>query len=84
MSARPAAIAGLQRKGRIEIGAEADFAVFADEEAFVVDAAVLKHKNPVCPYDGKTLTGVIRRTFLRGVPVTDDVPGGQLLRRGRD
>ncbi|MGM0930556.1 MAG: allantoinase AllB [Actinomycetota bacterium] len=84
MSARPAAIAGLAKKGRIEVGEDADFAVFADEETFVVDAAALKHKNPVCPYDGKTLTGVIRRTFLRGVPVTDDVPRGQLLRRGPD
>ncbi len=84
MSARPAGIAGLQRKGRIEVGADADFAVFADREDFVVDAAALKHKNPVCPYDGATLTGVIRRTFLRGVPVNDDVPRGQLLRRGRD
>ena len=84
MSARPAGIAGLQRKGRIEVGADADFAVFADGEDFVVDAAALKHKNPVCPYDGATLTGVIRRTFLRGVPVNDAVPRGQLLRRGRD
>ncbi len=83
MSARPAAIAGLERKGRIAIGADADFAVFAGEEAFVVDAAALWHKNPVCPYDGKTLAGVIRHTFLRGLPVTDDVPGGRLLRRCR-
>ncbi|MEV7648263.1 allantoinase AllB [Arthrobacter sp. NPDC089319] len=82
MSARPAAIAGLGRKGRIELGADADFAVFADAETFVVDAAALKHKNPVSPYDGKTLTGVIRSTFLHGAPVTDHVvPRGQLLRR---
>ncbi|TJY66196.1 allantoinase AllB [Arthrobacter sp. CAU 1506] len=84
MSARPAAIAGLQRKGRIEVGAEADFAVFADGEDFVVDAAALKHKNPVCPYDGAALAGVVRRTYLRGVPVNDDVPGGRLLRRSPD
>ncbi|MFT4468821.1 allantoinase AllB [Arthrobacter sulfonylureivorans] len=84
MSARPAGIAGLQRKGRIEVGADADFAVFADREDFVVDAAVLKHKNPICPYDGAALTGVVRRTYLRGVPVNDDVPRGQLLRRSPD
>ncbi|MGW6172203.1 allantoinase AllB [Arthrobacter sp. NPDC055138] len=84
MSARPAAIAGLGRKGRIEIGADADLAVFADAETFVVDAAALKHKNPVSPYDGKTLTGVIRSTFLRGVPVDDEMPRGRLLRRSQD
>ena len=39
MSQRPAEIARLQRKGRIERGYHADFAVFAPDDAFVVDPA---------------------------------------------
>ena len=39
MAERPALIAGLQHKGQIERGYHADFAVFAPDDAFVVDAA---------------------------------------------
>ena len=39
MAQRPALIAGLQHKGQIERGYHADFAVFAADDAFVVDAA---------------------------------------------
>ena len=47
-------------------GYDADFAVFAPDEAYVVDVSKLKHKNPITPYDGKALSGVVRQTFLRG------------------
>lgn len=82
MSSGPANLVGLTRKGRLEVGADADFAVFAPEAQFTVDAASLRHKNPVTPYDGKTLTGVVRRTILRGDEVDGETPRGQLLRRG--
>ncbi|PFG30726.1 allantoinase AllB [Paramicrobacterium agarici] len=82
MSSAPANLVGLQRKGRVEVGADADFAVFAPEEEFTVEAASLRHKNPVSPYDGKTLTGVVRRTVLRGLEVDGETPRGELLRRG--
>ena len=39
MAERPAAIAGLRRKGRIALGYDADFGVFAPDEAFTVDPA---------------------------------------------
>jgi allantoinase len=50
-----------------------------------VRAADLLHKNPVSPYDGRTLTGVVRRTWLRGAEVTPDGPRrGELIRRRSD
>ncbi|CAI3797073.1 allantoinase AllB [Pseudarthrobacter sp. MM222] len=82
MAARPAGLARLTNKGQLALGYDADFSVFAPEEAFVVDAAKLKHKNPITPYDGRTLVGVVRRTFLRGREVDGRTPGGKLLRRG--
>jgi allantoinase len=80
MSARPAALAGLARKGAIAVGRDADLCVFAPDDSFVVDAAALRHRNAVSAYDGQRLTGVVRRTWLRGRDTTGE-PGGRLLSR---
>ncbi|AHH97834.1 hypothetical protein KALB_4472 [Kutzneria albida DSM 43870] len=82
MAERPADLAGLRRKGRIEVGADADLCVLAPDARFTVDVRALAHRNPVTPYHGLDLTGVVRRTWLRGVPVTGDHPHGRLLSRG--
>ncbi|MFD1149901.1 allantoinase AllB [Saccharothrix hoggarensis] len=78
MAANPADLVGLDAKGRIAPGADADFCVFAPDEAFVVDRATLHHRNPVTPYHGRPLAGVVRQTWLRGQPV-DGRPRGRLL-----
>jgi len=83
MSSAPAERVGLADKGRIAVGAAADFAVFAPEQSFVVDARQLAHRHPVTPYDGRELTGVVRATYLAGSPVDQDNPRGRLLRRPR-
>ena len=77
-----AEIAGVRGKGRIAAGHDADFCVFAPDEAFVVDKAKLWHKNPITPYDGLPLAGVVRSTWLRGEEV-DLVgrPQGRLISR---
>jgi allantoinase len=81
MSAAPARRVGLTDKGRIAEGAAADLVVVAPDEAFTVDAAALEHRHPVCVYDGRELTGVVRATYLAGVPVDRATPRGRLLRR---
>ena len=81
MAARPAAIAGLRRKGTIEVDRDADFCVFAPDEEFVVDPARLRHRNPVTPYEKLALMGVVRATWLRGRRVTGGSPHGELLVR---
>ena len=80
MAAGPAALVGLTDRGRLAPGATADFAVFAPEETFVVDPAKLHHKNPITPYASLPLTGLVRRTFLRGQEIGNR-PTGQLLSR---
>jgi len=82
MSRRPAELARMTRKGQLALGYDADFSVFAADESFVVDAKKLKHKNPITPYDGKPLAGVVRRTFLRGAEIDGETPTGRLIRRG--
>ncbi len=83
MSEGPAAQAGLRRKGRIALGYDADFCVFAPDDTQVVDAALLHHKNAVTPYHGRPLAGVVRSTWLRGERIDiDAAPKGRLLTRG--
>ncbi|GAB3520059.1 allantoinase AllB [Arthrobacter monumenti] len=84
MSARPAALAQLERKGRLAVGNDADLAVLAADDSFVVDVKKLHHKNAISPYAGRTLAGVVRRTFLRGQEVDGQTPSGQLIRRGEN
>jgi allantoinase len=82
MATAPADRVGLTHKGRIEAGADADLVRFAPDEEFTVDVARLHHRNPVSAYAGRRLAGVVRETWLRGVPVTEDAVRGRLLRRG--
>jgi allantoinase len=83
MATAPADLVGLRRKGRIEAGHDADLVVFAPDASFVVDAAALYHRNAVTAYHGRSLTGVVRSTWLRGRRVDGGSPRGQLLVRGR-
>jgi allantoinase len=86
MSAAPAALAGLQAKGAIDPGHDADLVVFAPEACLEVDPARLHHRNPVTPYAGRQLSGVVRDVWLRGTRIVDGgtvtaEPTGRLLRR---
>lgn len=85
MSARTSQLVGLDRKGAIEAGRDADFAVLAPDETFTVDPAALQHRNRVTAYAGKTLYGVVKSTWLRGERIVTEgeftAPKGQLLTR---
>ncbi|WP_406863867.1 allantoinase AllB [Streptomyces sp. HUAS MG47] len=87
MSTAPARLAGLTRKGAIEAGRDADFAVIDPDATFTVDPAALQHRNRVTAYAGKTLHGVVTSTWLRGERVhhrgTLTDPTGRLLERNQ-
>lgn len=82
MSQRPARLVGLRTKGGIALGHDADFCLFAPDDSFVVDPAQLHHRNPGTPYDGRTLSGTVRSTILRGVRIDPGRATGRMLARG--
>jgi allantoinase len=82
MSEAPARLTGLTGKGGIAVGRDADLVAFAPEEQWRVGA--LHHRNPVTPYAGRELTGVVRRTWLHGQLLGDGhAPLGRLISRPR-
>lgn len=75
----PAEQLGIPNKGRLEVGYDADWSIFAPDETFTVDVSQLHHKNPVTPYHGRTLSGVVRGTWLRGEQIISTTPRGRFL-----
>jgi dihydroorotase len=83
LSWQPAAIAGLGPAGRrtgghsahggpIEPGADANLCVFDPTAEWTVDAAKVASRSRNTPYAGRTFTGRVRHTVLRGEPVVVD------------
>lgn len=78
----PAAVAGLTGAGVIEPGAPAHLVEFGVDDAFTVEAGRMLYRNPITAYDGRALTGRVRRTWLRGREVNGagaGSPRGRLL-----
>jgi len=73
MAEKPAKLAGCgQRKARLAAGHDADFVVFDPEGQFTVTEDRLHHRHKVSPYLGEKLSGVVKRTYLRGREVFRD------------
>ena len=65
----PARLFGLERKGAIEVGRDADLVLFDPEARRTLRAADLHHTSDYTPYEGFELTGAVRSVFVRGRPV---------------
>jgi dihydroorotase len=74
LSWRPAAIAGItgDHGGPIVEGATANLCVFDPTATWTVDPSRLASRSRNTPYAGRTLTGQVRHTVLRGEPVVID------------
>ena len=91
-SMNTAAQVGLEKeKGDLAVGMDADICVFDDDAEWVVEPSTLLFRNKVSPYQGQTLRGVVRETWLRGERIftradgfSEDKPSGKLLLEKRE
>jgi allantoinase len=86
LSSGPARMAGLDRKGSIAPGFDADLVVWNPEARSAVDPAALHQRHKLTPYAGRELDGAIETTYLRGAKVFErgavlGKPRGELLAR---
>jgi allantoinase len=86
MAEGPARFAGLERKGSVEAGKDADLVLFDPDVESTVQRDELEHRHKLSPYLGHTLAGRVVATWVRGVRVQRNGhvagdPAGRLLER---
>lgn len=75
------------QKGEIAVGFDGDIAVFDEQSTFEVEPDTMLFRNKCSPYQGQTLKGIVKETWLRGRKVhsreqgfsTKGGPTGKLL-----
>ncbi len=83
--AHPAARFGIEGKGRLAVGNDADFALVDLESSYTLHAGALFQRHRLSPYAGARFRGVVRRTVLRGQTIFADgkiagAPRGRMVR----
>ena len=76
----PARLFGLNSKGAIEVGRDADIVLFDPGERRMLRAEELHHTSDYTPYEGMQLSGIVRSVLVRGEYVIRD--GRFVGRRG--
>ena len=72
LSTTPARLFGLERKGAIEPGRDADLVLFDPAARRTIRATDLHHTSDYTPYEGISVGGVVRATYVRGRAVIRD------------
>ncbi len=59
----------INRKGKLQVGYDADLVLWNPEEKFEVKAADILHRYDCSPYCGKNLSGTVQQTIVNGTTV---------------
>lgn len=57
---------GLDNKGSIAVGKDADFVFIKPESSYTLQAEDLEYRNKLSPYVGRTINAQVAKTILRG------------------
>jgi dihydropyrimidinase len=68
----PAQLFGLERKGALDVGRDADIVLFDPSARRTLHAPDLHHTSDYTPYEGFELSGAVRSVFVRGRGVVRD------------
>ena len=88
LAEKPGEIYGLNNRGRLEKGKNADLTVVDFYGKFKIAASKFKSKAKYSPYDGWEVQGKPVKTFVNGLLVFDDgeivarAGSGSIVRRG--
>lgn len=73
---------GIENKGRISVGKDADFVLIKPAAPYTLEAEALEYRNKISPYIGREIAAQVATTILRGEVVysqeegvTDTFPG---------
>jgi dihydropyrimidinase len=72
LATTPARLFGLERKGAIEVGRDADLVLFDPAARRTIRASDLHHTSDYTPYEGLNVAGVPRAVLVRGRTVIRD------------
>lgn len=73
MATEPANFAGLgHRKGKIARGYDADLVLFDSEKNYCIESKLIKYRHKITPYEGRIVTGMVTRTYVRGEIIYKD------------
>jgi dihydropyrimidinase len=72
LSTTPARLFGLEHKGAIEVGRDADLVIFDPGERRTLAARELHHSSDYTPYEGMAVTGGVLGVLVRGESVIRD------------
>lgn len=66
LASTPARRFGLERKGQLRVGYDADLTLVDLQASFQLEPGDLKQRHAISPYLGRSFRGVVRRTMRRG------------------
>ncbi|MHD0396731.1 allantoinase AllB [Staphylococcus simulans] len=66
IATEPAKRFGLDNKGSIAVGKDADFVFIKPESSYTLQAEDLEYRNKISPYVGRTINAQVAKTILRG------------------
>ena len=75
IATNPADRFGLESKGRISIGKDADFVLIKPNASYVLEAEDLEYRNKISPYIGREIGAQVVQTILRGQSIYSQEEG---------